>query len=69
MKVAELENAFAKSFGFAVQVFRKSGNVWLQTTATDDWTLEEQNLKATEIEKQTALEKNIIDANDRQELE
>ena len=69
MKVAELESAFFVTFGLAVQVFRKSGKVWLQTTATDDWTLEEQNLKATEIENQTAPKKNIIDAGDRQELE
>jgi len=69
LKVSELETAFEKTFGLAVQVFRKSGNVWLQTTATDDWTLAEQNLKAMEIEEQTAPEKSIIDASDRQELE
>jgi hypothetical protein len=28
-----------------VQVFRKSGKVWLETTVTDGWTLEEQNLQ------------------------
>ena len=69
LKVAELETAFAKTFGLSVQVFRKSGNVWLQTTATDDWTLAEQNQKAMEMEKQTASDKNIIEAGDRQELE
>ncbi len=69
MKVAELESAFSKTFGLAVQVFRKSGNVWLQTTATDEWTLAAQNQKAMEMEKRTASDKNIIDAGDRQELE
>lgn len=69
MKVAELESAFSKTFGLAVQVFRKSVNVWLQTTATDEWTLAAQNQKAMEMEKRTASDKNIIDAGDRQELE
>ena len=69
MKVAELGTAFAKTFGLGVLVFRKSGNVWLQTTVTDDWPLAEKNQKALEMEKQTASEKNIIDAGDRQELE
>ncbi len=68
-KVEELETAFAKTFGLSVQVFRKSGNVWLQTTDTDNWTLAEQNQKAMEMEKPNASYKNIIDAGDRQELE
>ena len=42
-KVGDLESAFAKNFGLSVQVFRKSGKLWLQTTATDNWTLAEQN--------------------------
>lgn len=34
MSVAELESAFAETYGLSVQVFHKSGKVWLQTTAT-----------------------------------
>jgi hypothetical protein len=48
MKVAELEQNFQDTFGVAAQVFRKSGDVWLQTTATDNWTLAEQNNRGRE---------------------
>ncbi|MBI2271418.1 MAG: hypothetical protein HYU69_13830 [Bacteroidetes bacterium] len=67
MKVSELESAFTKTFGLSVQVFRKSGNVWLQTTITDNWTLAEQNQRASE--KVATAEENIISSMDRQELE
>jgi hypothetical protein len=43
MTVAELEQNFRDVYGLGVQVFRKSGKVWLETTVTDGWTLEEQN--------------------------
>lgn len=45
MSVSDLEQAFEKNFGLHVQVFRLSKDLWLQTVATDDWTLEEQNRK------------------------
>ena len=32
--------------GLSVQVFRKSVNVWLETSITDKWTLEKQNQEA-----------------------
>lgn len=41
--VTELESTFRKYFGLSVQVFRRSGSVWLETTVTDSWTLQEQN--------------------------
>ena len=44
-----LEQHFKKNFGINIQVFRKSGNIWLQTTATDNWTLAEQNKKGEEM--------------------
>jgi|LakMenEpi03Aug12_release.lakeMendotaPanAssembly.Ray.scaffolds.fasta_scaffold157339_1 hypothetical protein len=69
MQVAELETAFANTFGLSVQVFRKSSHVWLQTSATDDWTLAEQNQKGMELEKRNPSDNNIIDASDRHELE
>jgi hypothetical protein len=43
MLVGELENIFQKEIGLPVQVFRKSGPSWLETTSTDDWSLEKQN--------------------------
>ncbi len=45
LKVASLEEEFRDSYGLNVQVFRRSGEIWLQTTSTDDWTLTEQNDK------------------------
>ncbi|MCU0435225.1 MAG: hypothetical protein MUC87_17345 [Bacteroidia bacterium] len=43
MTVAALEQEFLSHYGLSVQVFRKSGKVWLETTITDGWTLAEQN--------------------------
>jgi hypothetical protein len=43
MTVADLEQAFRDVYGLSVQVFRKSGKSWLETTVTDSWTLEKQN--------------------------
>jgi hypothetical protein len=43
MTVSDLEQNFADAYGLSVQVFRKSGKIWLETTVTDSWTLEEQN--------------------------
>lgn len=47
--VAELENLFMNNYGLSVQVFRKSGNLWLETTMTDNWTLKQQNDHGKEI--------------------
>jgi hypothetical protein len=44
-KVSTLEQNFHDIYGLNVQVFRKSGTVWLQTIATDNWTLQKQNEK------------------------
>lgn len=43
MKVTDLEKEFNSLYKLQTQVFRKSGNIWLETTITDGWTLEEQN--------------------------
>lgn len=43
MTVGELEQAFRDVYGLSIQVFRKSGRTWLETTVTDYWTLENQN--------------------------
>ncbi|HEX7845439.1 MAG TPA: hypothetical protein VF476_06510 [Chitinophagaceae bacterium] len=49
MTVAELEHQFLNLFGVGVQVYRKSGNLWLETTMTDNWTLQKQNEHGREI--------------------
>jgi len=45
MTVRDFERLVHEKYGLNVQVFRKSANVWLQTTKTDNWTLAEQNRK------------------------
>ncbi len=45
MSVADFEKMMRQNFGLNVQVFRKSASIWLQTTATDAWSLEKQNGK------------------------
>jgi hypothetical protein len=49
MTVSNLENAFMDQFGLTAQVFRRSGNIWLETTITDSWTLKQQNDHGREI--------------------
>lgn len=51
MTVSNLEQNFQDVYGLSVQVFRKSGSAWLETTATDDWTLEKQNKEGEELSK------------------
>lgn len=49
-KTSTFESNFKEHFGVNVQVWRKSGNMWLQTTTTDDWTLSEQERKGVEYD-------------------
>ena len=51
MSVANLYERFMDVYGLGVQVFRKSGKAWLETTFTDGWTLEEQNLQGEILSK------------------
>ncbi|MEI8136499.1 MAG: hypothetical protein WCH21_04145 [Bacteroidota bacterium] len=54
MTVADLEQNFRDIYGLSAQVFRKSGKVWLETTVTDVWTLEEQNSQGESLSKLSA---------------
>jgi hypothetical protein len=49
MSVSELERVFSDQFSLSVQVFRRSGNIWLETTMTDGWSLKQQNEHGKEI--------------------
>ena len=49
MTVANLEQNFGDLYALSVQVFRKSGKAWLETSVTDNWTLEEQNSHGKEL--------------------
>lgn len=42
-RVREFEQYIDSTYCLHAQVFRRSGNVWLETTITNNWTLEEQN--------------------------
>lgn len=53
--VDEMETSFEKDFGLHVQVFRKSGDQWLQTSVTDHWTLMKHLEKAQESEEFTRV--------------
>jgi len=54
MTVLDLEQCFGDVYGLGVQVFRQSGKVWLETTVTDHWTLEEQNRQGEALSKLSA---------------
>jgi hypothetical protein len=41
--VAEVEQRFQNKFGLPVQIFRRAGDVWVETAQTDDLTLQKQN--------------------------
>ena len=49
MTVGQLEKMFREQFGINVQVSRRSGPVWLETTVTDKWTLRQQNEHGREL--------------------
>ena len=51
MTVADLDHSFRNVYGLGVMLFRKSGKVWLETTVTDGWTLEEQNKQGESLSK------------------
>ncbi len=66
MPTWQVERLFEEEFGLHVQVFRKSGNTWLETSVTDDLTLEEQNIKGKASER---LHFEIVDPIDYREQE
>jgi hypothetical protein len=49
MNILDLENEFYEKFGLSVQILRRSGNLWLDTSRTNSWTLKEQDDLGREI--------------------
>ena len=43
MTTSALKQSFMHNYGLLVQVLRRFGNTWIETTVTDAWTLAEQN--------------------------
>jgi len=62
--VQHLEETFVADYGLNVQVFRKSGRTWLETSVTDSLTLEEQMAKAAASEN---IQQTFIDPMDYRE--
>ncbi len=48
--VYELEAKLQDYFGLNVQIFRKSGKLWLESTVSDNWTLEKVKQESEEFE-------------------
>jgi hypothetical protein len=47
--VSELEILLQYEFGLSLQVLRKSGNLWMETSMTRHWTIRQQNQQGAEI--------------------
>ena len=43
MTVSELEDTFKQKLDLRIVVYRKSGKIWLETSATEHWSLFKQN--------------------------
>jgi hypothetical protein len=43
MQVVELEKKLLEQFGLHAQISRRSGNLWMETSKTNAWTLRQQN--------------------------
>jgi hypothetical protein len=64
--VWDLEKAFEAQFGLHVQLFRKSGRTWLETSVTDNLTLAEQQVKARASEN---IHQEFVDPLDYRDLD
>src|SRR5215471_17977710 len=49
MTVLQLENALMDRYSLSAQVYRRAGNLWLETTLTDNWSLKQQNDHGQEL--------------------
>lgn len=47
--VAQLESDFKEQLGLYIKILRKSGNVWVGTPYTRNWTLKNQNFEGEQI--------------------
>lgn len=66
IKVKDLEQLFQDTFELNIQVFRLSGKVWIQTTATDHLTLAEQNKIAMEMSAPVNDKTEILDIHEQE---
>jgi hypothetical protein len=55
MTILDLKHGFRDTFGLSIQVFRKVGADWLETTS-DIWSLEKHNTFVSEMNSENTLE-------------
>jgi len=49
--ISDVKKDFLNITGLVTRIFRKSGNVWIETSLTDDWTLSRQNTEGSQFHK------------------
>lgn len=47
--VAQLKKMLSEKLGINSLIYRKSGSMWIETSLTEDWTLERQNHEAEQM--------------------
>ena len=60
MKVGDFEQLLWQLYDLHVQVFRKSYGKWLQTWATDNWTLKDQNHRSSILGEKGIIKKDLV---------
>jgi len=55
--VGKFEQQLKNEFGLYVQIFRKSGSIWLETSVTDNWTLGRQNEEGRMLEQHFKIDR------------
>lgn len=67
--VAIFEKELWDQFSLSVQVFRKSGSLWIETSLTDSWTLMQQNLEGEQMTSAMLDDAAGIDFSDRDQVD
>jgi hypothetical protein len=49
--VADIEIFFRREYNLIIQVLRKSGKAWLETSVTGDWSLSKQNSEGEQLSR------------------
>lgn len=49
--VTELKKLLSDELGVLPLIYRKSGSMWIETSLTEDWSLERQNSEAEQMNK------------------
>lgn len=66
--VSALEKTLWENYGLSAQVFRRSGNLWIETSLTDSWSLKRQNDEGREFSHAHVTD-DALDLGDRDKWE